>query len=250
MNDSKFIEDALTLKNIDQDVLIASKNVTISSLPSLLTLLTRFSQIKKRLQGNRAEASAIPVEDPEVKSILQTLNPNSIQTFYSDDIISVIETYLGASFQELTDYEIDELGSKLLYTWISHHEYVSDLFKISTLIIRKDAPKHLSIYIKEAKNCYAFQQYNAVLTLSRTILEAAAKDLCFAINPFLSKPKKFNKAISTVSSEEEIKERANRLYGDTSDVVHGKKVVTKQEAATVFTKTIAIIQELYSTHGL
>lgn len=145
MNDSNFIEDALTLKNIDQDVLIAIKNVTISSLPSLLTLLTRFSQIKKRLQGNRAEASAIPVEDPEVKAILQTLNPNSIQTFYSDDIISVIETYLGASFQELTDYEIDELGSKLLYTWISHHEYVRALFKISTLIISKDAPERLSI---------------------------------------------------------------------------------------------------------
>ena len=47
------------------------------------------------------------------------------------------------SFYELSDEEAYELGSDLLYSWISHYKYVQNILKVNTLILRITIPPKL-----------------------------------------------------------------------------------------------------------
>jgi hypothetical protein len=157
----------------------------------------------------------------------------------------------------LTEEELEQFGSKLLYNWISHHDYVQDLFKINTLIIGAEVPTNLQVYINEAKKCYAFQQYNAVLSLCRTILETAAKDLKIKIDNLTINgaeiiaidPSVFNQLIGAVASGS-LKKRAVKIYyKEACPVMHGDNIVNQNDAAKVFHDTIVLIEELYDKHG-
>lgn len=82
---------------------------------------------------------------------------------------SVLEEYF---VDELHENEIEQLGSDLFYSWFSHYEYIEGLYNIGSLILSiGKIPENLVHFIHEARNCYAFQQYSAVYSLCRTILD-------------------------------------------------------------------------------
>jgi len=254
MAHDELIQDALAIKAIDQSVVSA---IADGDFESLSSLIKQFRELRVRISARLAASSAVKIANDEAKAVLQGIDAG--QRFHADDVISVLEEHAGdlGCLQDLTEKEIDEFGRRLFYNWISHHDYIQDIFKISTLIVGVELPGHLKTYLMEAKNCYAFQQYNAVLALSRTILEASAKDLCFRLK-YLDEngaaiiaidPTVFNQLIGAVASGV-LKGRATRIYyRDACPVVHGDRVVTQHEAARIFKETVELIQELYAKHG-
>jgi hypothetical protein len=160
----------------------------------------------------------------------------------------------GGSFYELSEAEVSELGQDLFYTWISHYEYVRDIFKLNTIILRTTIPEGLFAYVAEARSCFALQQYNAVVSMCRTILEGAAKDLCekrgfFELhkeNVIEINPRVFNQLITQVSKGK-LKRRAVRIYyRDACPVVHGHRSMNADGALRVLQETMDVVQELYS----
>ena len=89
--------------------------------------------------------------------------------------------------------------------------------------------------------------------MCRTILEAAAKDICekkgffrsYGENVIEINPKIFNQLISAISSGN-LKRRALRFYyRDACPVMHGDRSVTSNEALKTLQKSTEIVQELY-----
>ena len=125
----------------------------------------------------------------------------------------------------------------------------------SQLYVARDQQSTLRLFIDEARNCFALEQHNAVISLCRTILEAAAKDLCERKGLFEKatdkvveiNPKVFNQLINAVATGS-LKRRAVKIYfRDACPVVHGDRLVDGAEALRVLRETTGVVQELYST---
>ncbi|MFC1556954.1 hypothetical protein ACFL6I_19655 [candidate division KSB1 bacterium] len=90
-----------------------------------------------------------------------------------------IEEYF---LDELAESEIEQLGLDLFYSWFSHYEYIEGFCSIGTLILEKGKiPDYLAHFLDEARICYAFQQYSAVYSLCRTILEITVRNVCIKL---------------------------------------------------------------------
>lgn len=250
---ANLIEDARALIDADRRVVEA---VAKSNLDALSNLLDEFGRKRIRVLAGLAAHSAVEAVDPETQELL-----SRVQGKFPTE--RLIETLTGSSsdlnwFDELSDTEQWDLGSELLYSWISHCEYVRNIFKVNTLILIAKIPSVLRVYLDEARNCFALQQHNAAIAMCRTILEAAAKDLCERRGLFQTEsdkiieinPKVFHQLIKAVARGS-LKKRAVRLYfHDACPVVHGDCSVGNDEALRVLRDTTSLIQELYSAAGL
>ncbi len=253
MNDDELVNNALELKRLDQSVV---KAVVDCEIDKLLVLLQDFTRVRRKIQIQLVESATIEIHEQHACRILQKISAGL--KFHSDDIIAILKTPLDGTgnIEDLTDEEIDELGSRLFYSWISHYEYIRNLFKINTLIIGVKIPENLITYVTEARNCFSFEQYNAVIALSRAIIEAAAKDICFRLNYLDSDgsalisidPTVFNQILRLIASGP-FKRKVTKLYYRACPVVHGDRIVSDSEAARVFRLTIEIVQDLYLKNG-
>ena len=167
------IKSASKLIETDKKVV---KAIVESDFNILKELFEDFRSYKIKVQKGLSQVSVIENVDASTKEILARVQ----RSFPTEVVIKRLE---GTSddddaFLELTDAEITELGSDLLYSWISHYEYVRNIFKINTLILKTKISNELRQYVQEVRNCFALEQYNAVISLCRTILEAAAKNIC------------------------------------------------------------------------
>ena len=245
------VRDATVLIEADRKVV---KSVVESQLADFPKYLTEFRDIKLRVLRNLGEYGVIDGIDNQAKEILLRAQ----RKFPSDHILEQLseEREDESFFYTLSDDEIADLGSDLLYSWISHYEYVRDIFKVNSLILKTTIPRELTTYVREARNCFAFQQHNAVVSMCRTILEAAAKDLCEKQGFFVAhgeniisiNPKVFNQLISAVCNGA-LKRRAVKIYySDGCPVVHGDRSINANEALRVLRETLDVVQELYSLH--
>ncbi len=244
---------AKTLIETDRKVVEAVVKSDFENLPLHISL---YRSTKIELQRNLSHMGVVENVDDTEKGILTKAQGS----FPTDNVIDQIDKKSGEeiSFRDLTEEEISSLGSELLYSWISHYEYVQNIFKVNTLIFRSTVAPKLRSYISETRNCFALEQYSATISMCRTILEAGAKGICekqglfephddkvIEINPAV-----FNHLIKSISKGQ-LKRRAIKLYyRDACPVVHGDRLVTADEALRVLTDTIDVIQELYSVNGL
>jgi hypothetical protein len=114
----------------------------------------------------------------------------------------------------------------------------------------------LVAYLGEARTCFAFEQYNAVVALSRTILEAAARDLCERLvlleqtagNVVRIDSQVFNQLIRAVCSGE-LLEQARKAYYGACPVIHGSRTVERESALRVLREVLHVVQMLYQRHG-
>ncbi len=250
---SKLIEDAHALVEADRRVI---KAIAESNLDTLDSLVDEFRRMRIQVLAGLAAHSAVGAVDPEIQQLLSRVQGK----FPTERFLEAVE---GGNFDlnwfdTLSDEETWDLGSQLLYSWISHYEYVRNIFKVNTLILTTKIPSVLWVYLDEARNCFALQQHNATIAMCRTILEAAAKDLCerkgffqkLGSNVVEINPKVYNQLIRAVTGGL-LKKRAVRLYyHDACPVIHGDRVVDADESLRVLRETIKVVQELYSSAGL
>ena len=158
---------------------------------------------------------------------------------------------------EFDDADIEELGSKLFYSWYSHHEYVRALDELRPMILRCDTSESVERLVERVRRCYAFEQYDATFGLCRTLLEASIRDICVRRGLF---PELSNNAIlyekcnwrqlrDRVSSGR-LNEKLKDLYGRLCEVLHARKAVVSKDAREVFLETLLVIEKLYESHGL
>lgn len=248
---TELVREASALIEADRKVV---KAIVESRLEDLRKYLAEFRDSKLKVLKELGQYGVIDSVNDEAKEVLLRVQ----RKLPSDHIFESVseEQEDEAFFYTLSDDEISDLGSDLLYSWISHHEYVRDIFKVNSLILQTAIPKALAMYVREARDCFAFQQYNAVVSMCRTILEAAAKDLCEKQDLFVPhgenlisiNPKIFNQMISAVCRGD-LKRRAVVIYySDACPVVHGDRSINADEALRVLKKTLNVVQELYNLH--
>ena len=155
------------------------------------------------------------------------------------------------SLEALDDSEIEQLGSDLFYSWYSHYEYIETLYDIGSLIVSITIPEALKTYVSEARSCFAFQQYNAVYGLCRTILESAIRHSCErkgylkrggnVVDIESYKPAELiNKA-----AKGDLRDRVKDIYSKTSTLLHGRKTIKSEDAKKMFRDTLKAVQDLY-----
>ncbi len=106
--------------------------------------------------------------------------------------------------------------------------------------------------IVDTTQSYAFQNFNAVYSLCRTILETAMRDVGIRIGEIqtLKDDREFykeyppRKLINTVSSGR-LRDKIHDLYSELSSLIHGYKTVTEETAKNALKETLMITQELY-----
>jgi len=252
----ELIRDSSALIEIDRKVLKALGNLEArDDLETIVDLADDFRKIKLKVKKTLSELTVVESVNDETKELLGRVQ----REFETDDIIKqLVETI--PALESVFELSVDEgfdIGSDIFGSWISPYEYVRDIFKVTTLILQTAIPKALRTYIWEARNCFALQQHNAVISMCRTILEAAVKDLCEQKGFFEAQPDNiieinpavFNQLIKAISRGK-LKRRAIRIYyREACPVVHGDRLVNAEEALRVLQETMDVIQNLYSLHG-
>jgi len=252
---SRLIDEVNSLIETDKKVVEAVLKENFEALDSLIK---NFCALKISVQEKLGSLPAIEGVDDATRELLLRVQ----KKFPTDAIIASMEDAQedSSDFFELyglSDDEVWDLGLGLFYSKISHYEYMRDLFKISTIILKSSVPKELKGYLHEVRECFCLKQYNATISLCRTIIEAAAKDLCEKLGFFAGYGEKvivinskvFSQLINVISKGR-LKRRAVQIYyRDACPVVHGNRVVNKQEALQVLRETLEIVQSLYSSNG-
>ena len=240
-------QDAINLKKLDQ---LAVKLFLEWKIEELFQTLQEFMDLKKKIKKNLIDNPIVKIHNNIAQDILRKISQGEL--FQADNILKSIENKTGElfDFDKLDHEEFEEL-SDLLYSWFSHYEYLEGLYEIGSLIIGFSIPDTLKSYVSEARTCFAFQQYNAVYGLCRTIIEIAIRHKC--------ERKKIIKTNDNIvdfdsyrpseliykATRGALRERVRDIYSDTSVLLHGRKTVKADDAKKMFKNTLKAVQALY-----
>lgn len=168
-------QSALRLREVNR---LAIKTAIEGSVKGLLKLLDEFRGIKKTLKIGLIDTAISKIENKEAQRIMNQIVGEHV--FEADKIIADLEGLSGNKYNvnELDPEETEQLESDLFYSWFSGYEYISGLYEIGAIILGVSVPKILVDFVSEARSCFAFQQYNALYSLCRTIIEVAVRDIC------------------------------------------------------------------------
>jgi hypothetical protein len=255
MNPEEIEQGAMRLRELDRQVVEAIVTDTFSRLPELIA---EFHALKRRIQSAQIDPTVLPIASEEALPVLRQLREE--RPFHADRLMEALQARSDEKipFDELTDAEIDDLGSEYFYSWFSHYEYIRNLYGLGTLIVTASIPERVRAYLAEARQCYAFQQFHAVLALCRAFIEATARDICeqrgligaddtAVIN---INERKFNPLISAIAKTP-LRKRANSLYyGLASPVVHGARSVSEADAREAIEETLRLVEDLYRENEL
>jgi len=245
-------ERAIEYKQLEKD---AVRCLVEWKLDDFLNKIQKLKQIKNEIKIGLMEKPLVEVENIETRKILISINQNEELPLEKSYKNSVIGDFLR---EEFTDNELSEIGSDIFYSWFSHYEYVKGMSKIGALIINcGDLPENLDKFIDEARHCFAFQQYNSVLSLSRSILEVTIKGLATRHGILPKEEEKLKHLENYRTSlnfliDEVAKLRPYRSFGPrlhwirrrTNFAIHNNKVVTEPEAAEILKETINATRDL------
>lgn len=250
MQDSIALQnDALRLSELNR---LSIKALIESNLNDLQEYLNEYIEIKKRIKNNLIDNPTTQIHNHKALEILQQISEN--KPFHADNVISALEDMENSpgKFTSLTEDEIEELGSQKFYSWFSHYEYIEGHYEIGSLILGISIPQNLRSFVSEAKECYAFQQYNAVYSLCRTILEASVKLICEKrgllrdrtgnVKPI--EDYRWSDLMHRVSRGT-LRDNLDRIYNKTSILIHGRKTISSKEARETFRETLRVVHDLF-----
>ena len=246
-------DDALRLVELDQEVVRA---VVEGKREAFGAALGAYMELRKSLKIRLLDESAASVANAEATEVLRKIGGG--EGLASDKVIERLAALSGEDISlEFDNAELEELGSELFYSWYSHYEYVTGLAELRPLILRGAAPESVTRLVRQVKDCYAFQQYDAAFGLCRTLLEASIRDICercglfpdLGENVVLYEKYNWGQLRDKVSSGS-LRERLRDLYGRLCEVMHARKTATRKEAREVFRETLEVVEELYENHGL
>ena len=246
---AELTKDAIELKKTDQLIV---KLILEGDVEEFTKMMGKFFDLKKKIQKALIDHGTVKIFDSQAQEVLTKIYDEKL--FQADKILKGLEDSSGAEFGfgQLDEEEIEKLGSDLFYSWFSHLEYIEALFEIGSLIVGISVPDNLKTYISEARNCYAFQQYNAVYGLCRIILEIAIRHRCER-KGIIKRQKEdifdfdahrpadlINKA-----TRGDLRTKVKENYVNSSKLLHGWKTVSADDAKKMFKSTLIVVQELY-----
>ena len=245
-------KDALEMRRLNR---LMVKAVAKSDLSSLQKILSEYVETKKRIKTQLLEIPTPKIHDRQALRILQRLSEG--ENLPADNIVTSLEGMAGVqgSLTALDEEEIESLGSDLFYSWFSHYEYIEGLYEMGSLVVSISIPDHLSKFVNEAKNSYAFQQYNAVYSLCRTILESCVRDIC--VRRRFSTQRQGNlipieeywwRDLKEAVAKGSLRRQLGDLYSELSFLIHGRKIVSGDAAKTAFESTLKTVHALYVYH--
>lgn len=255
-------DDLLKLAELNKRVIQA---ILDDDQTGLINALTDYQTLRKSLRTHFLDQTTASIDSADATEILRKIYGGD--GLATDKLIERLfsESESDRSLDEFDDEELWSLGSDLFYSWFSHYEYITGLAELRPLVIRSSVGESVSRLVRQVKDCYALQQYDAAYALCRTVLEASARDICLKrpLLPHLSDNEILFEEIpwgqrrgqppglrDTVSSGS-IRERLGFLYSELCSVVHGRrKSVTKDEARRTFEETLQVVEQLYAAHGL
>lgn len=251
------IQKALRLKELDKLIIKAIANWDVEHLSKYIV---EFKDTKKFIRSYGLEhplVSTHEIKDRTARLIIQKVlsgEPFSVEKAMSG---SEIGEFLKG---ELNEDEIESLGSDLFYSWFSHYEYVEGLYEIGALALScGKVPENLSRFVHEARQCYTFQQFNAVFSLCRTMLEICIKDVATKYNMLpadihnirhmASRTPDLNDLIDQLCNQftifDGIRDRLHKVRRRTNYIIHGNRLVKREETRTMLKETLSVIHELY-----
>lgn len=213
--------------------------------------LKRYREVKRKIKTTLIDNPVVKIHDRTAQNVLKKINHDDFQ---ADKLISMLESQSqeSVSLDGLDEAEIEELGLDLFYSWYSHYEYIVALYDIGSLIVGISIPDSLTSYVSEARYCYAFQQYNAVYGLCRTITETAVRHTCERKGLIKKSGGKIidfesyrPSALINMAAMGKLRERLKNIYSNTSTMLHGRKTINSEEAKTMFRNTLEAVQDLY-----
>jgi hypothetical protein len=243
-------DDLLELAALDRRVVRA---IMESNQRDLKTTLSIYQKLRRDIRKYLLDQTAVSIASPEAIALVQKITTG--EGLPTDKIIK----HIGGT-EELLDFshdELEELGSELFYSWFSHYEYVSGLAELRPLTVSGSVGEGVSRLVRQVKDCYAFQQYDAAYGLCRTVIEACVRDICvrcqlfpnFGENVVLFEEFKWSELRDKVSSGT-LRQRLKRLYSDLCAVLHARKTVAKDEARSAFEETLQVVEQLYAINRL
>ncbi len=262
MNEALKAELALTRKALRLETLdkLVIKSVLESKGGQWTDAITEFYGLKRELKKYLMDRPIVKVADKNAQKILLKISKNEL--FVSDKLLKHLEgiSQVDLNIDSLSEDEIEELGSLMFQSWFSKYEYVQGMYDISPLIVGITVPNSLKEFISEARNCFAFQQYNAVYSLCRTIIEVTIRDIATRRKLI----RKNNKSVIYFEryDRDNVKELINKTshgtlrdtiaslyYDKTSFLIHGHKTISYEDAKNMFVDTLTAVQDLYAKNG-
>jgi hypothetical protein len=227
---------------------------------ALARMLTEFRELKTatRLALLNAPVNPLPnITDVSVRGLLQRIS--SGQPLPVEQALS--GTGVGALMDSaLSEQEIEALGSELLYSWISHYEFVEALYEIGSVVLAVgNVPATLARVVDEARHCYAFQQYGAVCSLSRTMLEIALRDLAVKTGALPADSENVKEVRSRLpdlydliekfcdrcANGAHLRDRLHTIRREGNASAHGRLATDKAAARALLRDTLAVLHEAY-----
>ncbi|TAN03392.1 MAG: hypothetical protein EPN36_12545 [Rhodanobacteraceae bacterium] len=242
-------DDLLELAALDRR---AVRAVMESNQKDLAAALHAYQKLRKSIRKHLLDQTYVSIASPEARSLAQKLTTG--EGLPTDKILKQLDAN-----KDLLDFsydELDELGEELFSSWFSHYEYISGLAELRPLVIHGAVSEAVSRLVRQVKDCYAFQQYDAAYGLCRAVIEASVRDICvrrqlfpdLGENVILFEEFKWGELRRKVSSGD-LSKRLQHLYADLCAVLHARKTVTKEEAREAFEETLQVVEQLYMTNG-
>jgi len=247
-------DDLLKMAALDRRVIRAFME---SNREGLQTALSEYQALQQDIRTDLLDQTVVSISDPDVIALLQKVTTG--EGLPTDKFLKHLHSVSGVEeiLDKFGDDEFEALGSELFYSWFSHYEYLNGLADLRPLVVRGEVSESVSRLVRQIKDCYAFQQYDAAYSLCRTALEAAIRDICvrrhlfpdLGENVVLFAKFNWNQLRDKVSSGP-FRDRLSCLYSDLCTVMHARKTVGKDEARLAFEETLQVIEQLYVVNGL
>jgi len=231
------------------------RNSLLTELSSLLTeqripeagTLSSYLELRNELRLRLLDTPVVKIADADAVRVLRRVfgaENGSLDAFLR---------HIGAIHGHgLDEFELETTGGDLFYEWFSHLEYGEPLAQLRPIILNVDISSAIYELVQEAKHCFVFQQYNAVYALCRMAIEAGARDICNRNDSSLGEN------LKTLHNWRILKDKVavghtntilKALYDELCSVVHARRSVTKDEARTMFHRTMDMIERLYQENS-
>lgn len=217
--------------------------------------LPAYQALRKNIRTRLLDEAVTSIDKADAVAILRTITTGEGLT--TDEILKHLSSasLSGQEPEEFSDDELRTLGFDLFYSWFSHYEYLTGLAELRPLAVRGSVAESVSRLVRQVKNSYAFQQYDAAYSLCRTVIEASIRDICVQCklfpnlgeNVILFEKFTWSQLRDKVSSGL-LRDNLSAIYSELSAVLHGRKSVSKDEARRAFENTLQVVEELYAAH--
>ena len=166
----QLVEKVHHLENLFNEVLDAA--IEENNISKAHKRLKEYQRVRQeiRLSLIQRSVNALPdINDKRVREHLQRIS-------LGEDLPN---EFVRGLFQDHLDVEsLEDLSSKLLYSWFDPYDYIEGLYDLGSLVLGdKNAPAYLEELVDELRHCFVFQQYNATHALCRTVLEISLRDV-------------------------------------------------------------------------